>query len=139
MYSISDMWKNIIPLCGNHDTEVIMVEKEIPGSMFYACPKYYEENRTGDEDPCMNRISMDDYQNMVEKITDEVAKQILQFQTPDVTGMRWTRNGIYYEVISHTITERRHGVETPTLKGTEDENKETIKVKIINRRVYRKR
>jgi len=138
MYSIDDIWNDIVPLCGNHEEEVVMEVKQTPTSTFYVCPKYKEENRTEDEDQCLNRMSMDDYQNMVEKIADEEAQQMLHFQTADLTGMRWMRNGILYEVVSHTITERRHGVKRLTLKGEKDENKETIKVRIINRRVYKK-
>lgn len=135
-YTIDDIWNRIVPLCACHSTEVVMVEKQTPDSVFYACPKYYEENRSPNERPCLNHLSVQDYQGMIEKITSELAFQTVKFQNADLTGMRWTKNGILYEVVYHRKKTVTKGIQSATVEMPEG-NKEIIKVRILNQKKYK--
>ena len=139
MKLIPGIWDEIIPVCARHETEEIMVPQQGPSSIIYTYPKYKKENRVISEgvyeDPCLNYIPIKDYQEMVEKISDELASQKILFQNACLTGMRWKKNGISFEVISHEVRELRFA-EGPILND-EDLFKEKIKVRILNRTIYR--
>ena len=47
---ISGMWKNVVLVCGNdHEIPQEMYVRQTDKDAFYACPKYYPENRDPDE------------------------------------------------------------------------------------------
>lgn len=67
--------------CGCHDKPIKMVPHEgttvnlFGGgstSMFYSCPKYYEDNRAEDEKACFNRLSISEYEGMVNEICRQI-------------------------------------------------------------------
>ena len=57
---ITGLWKNVRLICGNpaHESHEIMELRQTPTDVFYACPKYYPQNREPDEKPCMTRFSL---------------------------------------------------------------------------------
>lgn len=72
---ITGAWDNLTLICGaKHatDDEIEMVYKQTETDLFYACPKYYPENRGEDECPCMNRISIAEAEKMLSVITDKI-------------------------------------------------------------------
>ena len=54
---LTGIWKDIEIYCANEHSELIKLEpRQGPLSLFYACPKYYEENGTELEHKCDNRM-----------------------------------------------------------------------------------
>ena len=76
---ITGLWKNVRLVCGNpaHSTNEIMFLKQTPEDVFYACPKYDPENRSPDEKPCMNRISVNEAEKMLDVLAE---KEFLECQ-----------------------------------------------------------
>lgn len=102
MYSVTDSWQNIIPICGNHKGERIeMTVNSGPHSMFYSCPKYYPQNRTKDERACSNRINLIEYEAMVDHIHGLIAEADVSGGNIDLTNHSWSRKGIDYRVLEH--------------------------------------
>ena len=69
---ITGFAKKITLVCGNHEHPVEMSVKETETDAFWACPKYYPDNREEFESPCMNRISIYEYEKMLNKLMDLV-------------------------------------------------------------------
>ena len=94
-------WLELI--CGNHDedTSIPMEIKIGPSSPFYACPKYYEENRTPGERKCVNRISEVDYERILAHLSDLIMEADERGEVLDLTNHEWTRNGICCKVVRH--------------------------------------
>ena len=99
MYTIENSWKNIIPICGNHNERIEMTINSGPHSLFYSCPKYYPENREKDERACNNRINLIVYQKMVDKLMGMIAETALEGGSIDLTNYSWTSKGITYKVL----------------------------------------
>lgn len=106
---IPNIWKKIHIVCGchkitNENAPIKMMPHEgvNGGDIFYSCPKYYEENRTYGEKACGNRISIRDYQKMVEHISDILEDSYRNRSIVNLTGMKWKNNSVEYEIIQHT-------------------------------------
>lgn len=94
---IKGFWGNVQLVCGNHsDEQVKMTIQEGPSSLFYACPKYHPENRTENERPCFNRISLAEYENMLTTLSDLIMGENIV----NLNGYCWKKNGAEFEVIS---------------------------------------
>ncbi len=94
--------------CGNHGDDFSIEMTPHEGAegqdMFYSCPKYYPENRTGNERPCGNRISLNEYNQMVEYISKRIEEADMAYQTLDLTGHKWlSKRGVAYMVIRHSM------------------------------------
>lgn len=74
---ITGLWKNVRLVCGNpaHSTNEIMFLKQTPEDVFYACPKYDPENRSPDEKPCMNRISVGEAEKMLDVLAEKIQEE----------------------------------------------------------------
>lgn len=69
---ISGMWRNVCLICGNqHEEQQIMYVRQTEDDAFYACPKYYPENREPDEQPCMNRISVTEMEHVFDALCEK--------------------------------------------------------------------
>lgn len=100
---IKGIWKTIELVCGNnHPIETPMTIQEGPLSMFYACPKYHNENRSENERACTNRIKLDDYEKMVNKICDILSEGEIENKIIDLTGYEWSARGVHFKVLKHT-------------------------------------
>lgn len=100
---LTGIWKDIEIYCGNEHSELIKLEpRQGPLSLFYACPKYYEENRTELEHKCDNRISLNEYEALVEHISDKITDAELNDQILNLKGYCWKNKGVLYEVIEHS-------------------------------------
>ena len=73
---IKNIWKNVDVVCGNHkdNHKIRLVPTQGKDSMFYACPKYRQENRESDERACPNRITLKDYEAMINHISELIEK-----------------------------------------------------------------
>jgi hypothetical protein len=48
-----------------------MYIRQTEDDAFYACPKYYPENREPDEQPCMNRISVTEMEHVLDALSEK--------------------------------------------------------------------
>lgn len=104
---IKNFWKKIILVCGNcHDEEIIMQLIQGPSSLFYACPKYYPENRKQGELACPNRINLIDYEKMVDYFSTRLEESLLSGCKENLTNVTWEyKKTIVFKVIKHTDEE----------------------------------
>ncbi len=100
-YLISGIMANMELYCGNHPEPVKMQIKQGPFSVFYACPKYYEENRTNGEHICANRIGINDIERMVDYINAQICDNGLLSSSVDLRNHIWKQNGVEYRVLIH--------------------------------------
>ena len=102
---VKNLWKKVFIYCGCHDEKVALIPNEKGTTLFYSCPKYYNSNRKPGEKACMNRIKMDDYQNVVEHIGDILAKNELNHVAEDLCGHKWSKRNISYEIFNTANSE----------------------------------
>lgn len=107
---IRNLWKNIHLRCGCHDKPVKMSPHDSAShydgqedlTAFYACPKYYEEYREAGESPCFNRLSVKDYESMVETISTLLTNAEKERSEINLEGLAWkNKNGIEFRVYKH--------------------------------------
>lgn len=100
MSDVIGLWSNIHLVCANHP----QVEMEIaqgPVSMFYACRKYYPENRDDDEKPCYNRVSLTDFERMLDYLSEMLLEAERNNEMLNLVGKQWSGNGIDFCVLVH--------------------------------------
>lgn len=116
---IKNLWKHITLVCGNHHKEeVIMDLKSGPMSLFYACPKYYPENRTKEERACVNRLNLVDFEKMLDHMTKKIEDDMDQNIETNLTGYQYRdRKGTQYTVLEHS--------------------KDDLKIEVLNRRALK--
>lgn len=98
---IKNLWKNVKIYCGRHEELVELVPNEKGSTLFYSCPKYYSMNREPNEKACANRISMMDYQMIVEHLGDVISMAEQNQEMINLTGHRWKKKNIRCEVVDH--------------------------------------
>lgn len=91
---VKNIWSKIELVCTNHNPPVPMYVFEGSMTPFYACPKYmkkdekhpngHEENERG----CSNRISFDDFGHLVDKLSNQIAKDTEAGIMGDYTNMK---------------------------------------------------
>ena len=118
---IQNLWTKIRLVCGNHDASeepVYMsphtaaggsVARSLYGNnsmnMFYACPKYYPENRTAGEPLCRNHISMSEFENMLSYISSIIEEDEINGGSVDLVGTKWkSKKGVEFEIIRQTTS-----------------------------------
>ena len=100
---ILNTWNKITLICGNHgddcthQMQIKQYENDKRDTVFYSCPEYksiYGSNHDGRS--CNNRLSIKDYERMMEKISDlaDDGAEII-----DIEGAKWTDRGIDYTVL----------------------------------------
>lgn len=105
---ILNLAKNIHLYCGNHekDYDAELIEHEgAPGlDMFYSCPKYYDENRKPGERACSNRLTISEYQRMIDHISEIIEMVEAAGNTVNLTGHRWEdkSRGYEFKILKHT-------------------------------------
>lgn len=99
---ITGLWKMIEIYCGNNHEELVPLQPvQGPLSLFYACPKYYEDNRKENEKKCSNRINLNDYNSLVEHLTKILSEAEENDEILNLEGYKWKSKGIMYEVFKH--------------------------------------
>lgn len=63
-----DVREDAIFFCGVDGARFMLTRGKY--SMYYRCPKYELKNRVGDEQVCMNRLSLDDEQLLYSELED---------------------------------------------------------------------
>jgi len=100
---IKNIWKTIKVYCGNDHKE--LYELKIENGMyqlFYACPRYHIENRAPGERACNNRISIDDYENMISHISKLLEDAEMNGQSVNLAHYKWRKKNIEFEIFEHT-------------------------------------
>ena len=118
---LTSIYSRVRLVCGNHpssDVYLVPHEGNMGQDMFYACPKYYAENRSVGESQCMNRISLTDLDKIIMHISDVIEQAEENGSSIRIEGMCWKTG---------------RGIECRVLRETKDH----IDVAVINRRVLR--
>lgn len=100
---IKNLWNNIEIVCGCHEEKVLLQPNENGSTLFYSCPKYYSANRKEGEKACSNRISMNDYQALVEYIGGKLADAELRNEREHLEGFHWKKRNIEYTIEKHDM------------------------------------
>ena len=100
-YLISGIMAKMEIYCGNHPEPVKMQLKQGPFSVFYACPKYSEENRNEGEHICANRIGINDVERMVDHINSKMCDNGLLTSSVNLQNHGWKQNGVEYKILIH--------------------------------------
>lgn len=97
---IKNIWKNVDVVCGNHkdNNKIRLVPTQGKDSMFYACPKYRQENRESDERACPNRITLKDYEAMINHVSGLIEENAGFI---NLTNHSWNSKGIEFRVLKH--------------------------------------
>lgn len=104
------MIKNLCDLieiyCGhNHNEEIPMYMKDgsdMGKDSFYACPKYYPENREPDERACNNNLTITDYIKMVNHIDKVLTEAELNDEKLNMKNSKFKIGQVEYRVTDHT-------------------------------------
>jgi len=106
---IRGFWQTTALVCANHNdgNEVVMLLKQGPKNLFYACPKYEPENRSGDECACVNRISLKEFEGMLNKIFSVLEKADENGTVLNLTNFSWKSRMLEFKVLAHTNTEMK--------------------------------
>lgn len=98
---ITNIWNDIEVYCPRHD-ELIPLEIQTGSKvLFYACPKYMPDKREKNETACRNFIYLNEYEKMINKISSMLEEAQLNNEIVDLTGEKWTDNGIDFEIFEH--------------------------------------
>lgn len=108
---IVNLWKNTSFYCMNHDKPVKMEPRTGKKELFYACPKYYPENRSDNERACMNNMYTQDAQEAVCYVSDKIEQYTAEGIEPlCVIGETWTKRDIDYTVLNYDNGKLKIGV-----------------------------
>lgn len=100
---IKGFWETTTLICGNHpEEEVEMTLSSGPTSLFYACPKYDADKRNAGDPPCFNRISLKEFEGMLDDLFELLTGDDSASTVLNLTNHTWTRKGIEYKVLLHT-------------------------------------
>ena len=92
--------------CGHgHKDPIPMYMKDGAGygrDSFYACPKYYPENRDEDERACNNNLPITEYIKLVDKIDKILTNAAMNDQEINLTNMKFKIGQVEYTIFKHT-------------------------------------
>lgn len=100
-YLINGIWADITLVCGNHEKPIEMNIQQGPHSPFYACPKYFEENRKEDEHKCANRLNLIEFEKMIDHINEMICLEAMESNTICLKNHAWKMKGIEYKILVH--------------------------------------
>lgn len=89
--SIKNLWENITIYCECHDEPVQMTATMHGTTLYYECSKPC----------CTTKITTDDFQKVVEKISDEITQCMLNNEQHDFEGMKWSKKGVNYKIFEY--------------------------------------
>jgi len=114
MCMIKNLCDMIEIYCGHgHEEPVAMYMKSGSDSgkdSFYACPKYYPENRTPEERACNNNLTITDYIKMVNYLDKTLTQAELNDEKLNLTNSRFKIGQVEYKVLEHTYTKLKIAV-----------------------------
>lgn len=100
-YMITGSWCDIKLMCVNHEKPVEMTLQQDPHSLFYACPKYFEENREEGEHKCANRLNLIEFNRMLDYINTQLCEEAAENNAICLTNHSWKQRGIEFKILSH--------------------------------------
>jgi len=114
---ITGFWQETTLVCGGHPNveEVVMTLQQVGKSLYYTCPKHTPENCIEGESPCANRISLKEFEGMLNEIFATLEAADAASTVLNLTNYRWKKRGLEFKVLSHTSR--------------------NVKVSVVNRRV----
>lgn len=102
---IKGLWNKVEVVCGCHEKKGVTPEMTLKAghkSMFYTCPKYYPDARDKDEIACINHVTTDDFQKILEKVSAEAEEQMVFGQSISLKGLKFKIKMIEVEVLDYT-------------------------------------
>ena len=107
---IKNLWDIVTFYCGNrHDVPIKMEIISTSKTPFYACPKYYSENREKTERMCTNRISIETAMKIVTELEKKIEEDGLiganlnnytfKYKTTNVKVIKHTKEKIDLEIL----------------------------------------
>ncbi len=102
---IAGLWNKIEIVCGCHsdiNQTPLMSLKTGHRSMFYSCPRYYPDGRDASDTACINHVSTDDFQKILDRLSEETEEQMKFGQSSNLIGLSFTIKTINVKVIEHT-------------------------------------
>lgn len=108
---IKNLWNKISIFCiHGHEEPIPMKIQQGPSSPFYACPKYFEQNREPGERPCGNRLNFIDAENLVAEFSRRVEEDIANGGMTDYTNMEFDYKLIHVKVLKYSEKEIKLGI-----------------------------
>ena len=108
MYYISKAWQHTKLICGNHGDDLTheMRLEETGKTLTYICPNFTEETRKKGECTCNNKITLYDFEKMLDKVASTIIKADMKNEIIHLDNFTWKNNqGISYKVIKHAPEE----------------------------------
>lgn len=100
--------------CGHGHSERIAMYMRDGSDMgkdsFFACPKYYPENREAGERACNNNLTITDYIKMVNYIDKKLTEAELKDEKLNLTNHKFKIGQVEYTVLEHTGTKLKISV-----------------------------
>ena len=92
--------------CGNGHKEPVALYMRDGSDMgkdsFYACPRYYPENREPGERACNNNLTITDYIKMVDYLDKILTEAELNDEKVNLTNRKFKIGQVNYTVFEHT-------------------------------------
>ena len=100
---IKNLWNRTTFCCNyRHEHPVDMQIIQGPASPFYACPKYYPENREAGEASCMMRLNFVDAENVLETFSSIIEKDEAEDLYKDYTNFEFDYKQIHVKVLKYS-------------------------------------
>ena len=107
---IKNLWKNTTFYCMNHEKYEVMEIRQGPKEIFYACPKYYPDNRSEGEKPCMNNMYIQIAQQAVEHFAGIIEEYEKQGIDVNIKGEKWVNKNVEFKVLEHKRDSLKIGI-----------------------------
>lgn len=92
--------------CGNGHSELVQMYlksgSDSGKDSFYACPKYYPENRNESERACNNNLTITDYLKIVNYIDKILTEAEMKDENRNLTNHQFKIGAVTCTIISHT-------------------------------------
>ena len=102
---INGLWNHVEVICGCHEHRNEYPKMSLKAgskSMFYTCPKYYPDARDKTEIACINHVTADDFQKILEEISKEADEQMVFGQSVSLQGLKFRYKLIDVEVLEYS-------------------------------------
>lgn len=98
-YTLLNGWENIHFICNHrHKEPQAMQILQSAKAVFYACPKYFPDNREADEPSCVNAIFLNDAEKAVSAIHDRLGRAAQNDEEVNLKNYRFTIDNVDYKV-----------------------------------------
>lgn len=98
---LKNLWNITNFYCSHRHTPTKMEFLNGPLSLFYACPKYYEQNREPGELMCSMRLNLVDAEGILDKFSSIVLKDLEDDIIRDYTNMEFEYKAIHVKVLHY--------------------------------------